>query len=94
MLWESDLHGLHSQLDDFIRDSKQHHNARLRLLQNCQELIESYRRLKSDLEDKRELREKYKNQARGQVSQFSPVELLSFLLHCRQKINLMLEGCT
>ncbi|KAL1983837.1 hypothetical protein VTN96DRAFT_9838 [Rasamsonia emersonii] len=66
MLWESDLHGLHSQLDDFIRDSKQHHNARLRLLQNCQELIESYRRLKSDLEDKRELREKYKNQARGQ----------------------------
>lgn len=73
MLWESDLHGLHNQLDAFIRDSKQHHDTHLQLLHRCQELVESYRHLKSDLEGERESREKYvynnnNNQTRGQVS--------------------------
>jgi DNA repair exonuclease SbcCD ATPase subunit len=67
MLADADLVGLDSQLDVFTRDSKQHHETHLKLLHQFQELIENYRQLKSDYEEEKESREKYKKLARGQV---------------------------
>ncbi|KAL1969411.1 hypothetical protein VTN77DRAFT_8849 [Rasamsonia byssochlamydoides] len=66
MLGDVDLRGLDSQLHIFIRDTKQHHDTHLKLLREFQELIERYRRLKSDYEEEKESREKYKKLARGQ----------------------------
>jgi hypothetical protein len=67
MLADADLHGLDSRLSTFVQSSKQHHETHEKLLLEFQELIENYRRLKSDYEEEKESREKYKKLARGQV---------------------------
>ncbi len=51
----------------FALASQTHHNIVQELLQKYQNLVENYRSLKSDYEEEREVREKYKKLARGQV---------------------------
>lgn len=68
MLGDADLQGLDNQLGALLRDNQQHHENVQNLLKQFQALIESYNLLKSDFEEEKEAREKYKKLARGQVS--------------------------
>ena len=67
MLGDTELHDLDAQINTLGLASREHHDTVKELLNNCQNLLEDYRRLKSDYEEEKELREKYKKLVRGQV---------------------------
>ena len=64
---DAELEGLETQLGAFQKADQQHHQTLQNLLHDYQTLVESHRRLKSDYEEEKESREKYKKLARGQV---------------------------
>ncbi|BDD63849.1 hypothetical protein MPDQ_003984 [Monascus purpureus] len=66
MLGDADLQILGNQLDAVARADQQHHECLQKLLDQSRDLVESYRLLKSDYEEEKEAREKYKKLARGQ----------------------------
>jgi uncharacterized protein (DUF3084 family) len=67
ILGDSEIQALEGNLGAIVRDSQQHHDNLQNLLQQFHFLLESYNRLKSDYEEEKEAREKYKKLARGQV---------------------------
>ncbi|KAG2412979.1 hypothetical protein HFD88_010538 [Aspergillus terreus] len=66
ILGDSEIQALEGNLGAIVRDSQQHHDNLQNLLQQFHFLLESYNRLKSDYEEEKEAREKYKKLARGQ----------------------------
>jgi hypothetical protein len=87
MLGDSDLQVLDSRLSTFVQSSKQQHETHEKLLLDFQELIENYRRLKSDYEEEKESREKYKKMARGQVR--SPLPGACHILNLSRSVILL-----
>lgn len=67
MLADADINALDSHLGTIVRENQQHHDNLQNLLSKFQELLESYNNLKSDYEEEKEGRERYKRLARGQV---------------------------
>jgi hypothetical protein len=67
MLGDAELRGLDAQINTLGLTSREHHDTVQELLSKCQNLLENYRLLKSDYEEEKELREKYKKLVRGQV---------------------------
>lgn len=67
MLGDTDIQALDGDLSSIVRDNKQHHDNVQGLLHKFQGLLDSYNLLKSDYEEVKEAREKYKRMARGQV---------------------------
>lgn len=65
MLNERELQGLDRDLTSFRVSSAEHHDKLQELVTNYAQLLEDYTRLKSDLEEEKETREKYKKLARG-----------------------------
>jgi hypothetical protein len=74
MLGDSELQALNSSLKTVADDNQRHHQELHRLLDQFHFLLESYNRLKSDYEEEKEGRERYKKLARAQVC-------LRFLYH-------------
>lgn len=66
MLTETELEGLDNDLTNFRVISSTHHEMIQGLTRNYARLVESYRQLRSDYEEEKESREKYKKLARGQ----------------------------
>ncbi|KAF7586058.1 hypothetical protein BBP40_009624 [Aspergillus hancockii] len=66
MLGDADIQALDNHLGTILRDNQQHHENLQNLLQQFHLLLDNYNRLKSDYEEARESREKYKKLARGQ----------------------------
>ncbi|PYH43453.1 uncharacterized protein BP01DRAFT_424782 [Aspergillus saccharolyticus JOP 1030-1] len=66
MLADADIHALESHLGTVVRENQQHHDNLQNLLQKFQELLKNYNSLKSDYEEEKEGRERYKRLARGQ----------------------------
>ena len=73
MLRDADIQALDGHVGSIIRDNEQHHDRLQGLLINFKALLDSYNQLRSDYEEERENREKYKKLARGQVSRFHGV---------------------
>lgn len=67
MLRDTDLDSLNSHLGSLSRENQQHHDNLQDLLDKFKGLLEDYSLLKSDYEEEKAGREKYKKQARGQV---------------------------
>jgi hypothetical protein len=67
MLGDSELQALNSSLKTVADDNQRHHQELHRLLDQFQFLLESYSRLRSDYEEEKEGRERYKKLARAQV---------------------------
>ena len=67
MLADTDIQALDAGLESVARQSEQHHDNLRNLLQRFHLLLDDYNRLKSDYEEEKESREKYKKLARGQV---------------------------
>ena len=67
MLRESDIDSLNNHLTSVARDNQRHHDELQDLLGKFKGLLEDYSSLKSDYEEEKVTREKYKKQARGQV---------------------------
>lgn len=65
---DADLRSLEKQLNAVSQDEEQHHGNLQNLLEQFRALMESYHLLRSDYEEEREGREKYKRLAKGQVS--------------------------
>lgn len=68
MLRESDIDSLNSHLSSISQENQRHNENLQDLLTQFKNLLEDYSSLKSDYEEVKEGREKYKRQARGQVS--------------------------
>ncbi|THC88089.1 hypothetical protein EYZ11_012463 [Aspergillus tanneri] len=66
MLGESDIQDLDDHLGSVLRDNERHHENVQNLLQRFHLLLDNYNRLKSDYEEEKEAREKYKKLVRGQ----------------------------
>ncbi|PLN86359.1 hypothetical protein BDW42DRAFT_159087 [Aspergillus taichungensis] len=66
MLRDADIQTLDSHVGSIIRDNEQHHDRLQGLLTQFKGLLDSYNQLRSDYEEERENREKYKKLARGQ----------------------------
>lgn len=66
MLRNHDIQKLTGQLHSVGRETQQHHENLGSLLQNFQSLLGKYNMLRSDYEEEKEAREKYKKMARGQ----------------------------
>ncbi|KAI9038263.1 zinc finger CCCH domain-containing protein [Aspergillus affinis] len=66
MLAETDIQALDASLASVARQNEQHHDNLQNLLQRFHLLLDDYNRLKSDYEEEKESREKYKKLARGQ----------------------------
>ncbi|KAL3448156.1 hypothetical protein BJX65DRAFT_295352 [Aspergillus insuetus] len=66
MLGDSELQALNSSLKTVADDNQRHHQELHRLLDQFHFLLESYNRLKSDYEEEKEGRERYKKLARAQ----------------------------
>jgi hypothetical protein len=66
MLNENELQGLDKGLSEFRQASAQHHDSLEVLTANYAKLLEDYKTLRSDYEEEKESREKYKKLARGQ----------------------------
>jgi len=66
MLQDSELTKLEAQLRAARLSSQKEHESLQKILQNYTTLVDDYRRLKSDYEEERESREKYKKVAKGQ----------------------------
>ena len=67
MLRDHHIQELAGQLRSVDQENRQHHENLSNLLQNFQSLLENYNLLRSDYEEEKEAREKYKKIARGQV---------------------------
>lgn len=67
MLRDHHIQELTGQLRSVDQENRQHHENLGNLLQNFQSLLENYNLLRSDYEEEKEAREKYKKIARGQV---------------------------
>jgi hypothetical protein len=66
MLNDTDIDLAARQLDKLKLDGENHYKAQAEVLEKYAALMEDYRRLKSDYEEERDAREKYKQLARGQ----------------------------
>ncbi|KAK1143573.1 hypothetical protein N8T08_006183 [Aspergillus melleus] len=66
MLAETEIQALDADLASVVRQNEQHHDTLQMLLQRFHLLLDDYNRLKSDYEEEKESREKYKKLARGQ----------------------------
>lgn len=66
MLGEGELNSLDRQLSDFTVATKSRQDALDELVTSYGKLLENYRSLRSDYEEEKESREKYKRMARGQ----------------------------
>jgi hypothetical protein len=66
MLGDNELAETSAQLDDLHLSNAKHQETLTEVLGKYGALIESYKRLKSDYEEERESRERYKQMARGQ----------------------------
>ncbi|KAL3458267.1 hypothetical protein BJX64DRAFT_225779 [Aspergillus heterothallicus] len=66
MLGNNELQALNSSLQTVADDNRRHHQELHKLLDQFQFLLESYDRLKSDYEEEKEGRERYKKLARAQ----------------------------
>ncbi|KAH8432720.1 zinc finger CCCH domain-containing protein [Aspergillus melleus] len=66
MLAETEIQALDADLASVVRQNDQHHDTLQKLLQRFHLLLDDYNRLKSDYEEEKESREKYKKLARGQ----------------------------
>lgn len=73
MLRDADIQALDSHVGSIIQDNEQHHERVQGLLERFQLLLDSYNQLRSDYEEERENREKYKKLARGQVGRIHQV---------------------
>ena len=67
MLGDAEIQALDDHLGHVLRENQQHHENLQSLLQQFHLLLDNYNRLKSDYEEEKEAREKYKKLARGQV---------------------------
>lgn len=67
MLRDHHIQELAGQLRSVDQENRQHHENLSNLLQNFQSLLGNYNLLRSDYEEEKEAREKYKKMARGQV---------------------------
>lgn len=67
MLGDAEIHALDGNLGTIIQQNQQHHTDLQNLLEKFRQLLDSYNNLKSDYEEEKEAREKYKRMARGQV---------------------------
>ena len=67
MLGDAEIHALDGNLGIIIQQNQQHHTDLQNLLEKFRQLLDSYNNLKSDYEEEKEAREKYKRMARGQV---------------------------
>lgn len=65
MFSDEELEGFGDNLQKFRTTNFQHQRDLQALLKKQEDLLESYQRLKSDYEEERESREKYKKLARG-----------------------------
>lgn len=68
MLRESDIDSLNNHLASLSQENQRNHENLQGLLYQFKNLLDDYSSLKSDYEEVKEGREKYKRQARGQVS--------------------------
>ncbi|KAB8236455.1 zinc finger CCCH domain-containing protein [Aspergillus alliaceus] len=66
MLGDTEIQALDSQLATVLHDNQQHHEKLQNLLQRFHLLLDNYTQLKSDYEEEKAARERYKKQARGQ----------------------------
>ncbi|KOC10822.1 hypothetical protein AFLA70_137g002681 [Aspergillus flavus AF70] len=66
MLGDAEIQALDDHLGNVLRENQQHHENIQGLLQQFHLLLDNYNRLKSDYEEEKEAREKYKKLARGQ----------------------------
>ncbi|GLA52249.1 hypothetical protein AnigIFM63604_009091 [Aspergillus niger] len=66
MLGDSEILALDSNLSTIVQQNQQHHADVQNLLEKFRQLLENYNNLKSDYEEEKEAREKYKRMARGQ----------------------------
>ena len=66
MLADKELEQTAAQLADFRTASEHHHATLSEVLQKYNALVDDYRRLRSDYEEERDSRERYKQMARGQ----------------------------
>src|SRR6202000_2044923 len=66
MLADKDLELKATQLADFRTANEQHHATLSAVLQKYNTLLDEYRRLRSDYEEERDSRERYKQMAKGQ----------------------------
>ncbi|PYI09223.1 C-x8-C-x5-C-x3-H type zinc finger protein [Aspergillus sclerotiicarbonarius CBS 121057] len=66
MLGDAEIHALDGSLGSIIQQNHQHHTDLQNLLDKFRQLLDSYNNLKSDYEEEKEAREKYKRMARGQ----------------------------
>ena len=66
MLSDRELENTAAQLADFRTESEQHHKTLTEVLTKHNTLVEDYKRLRSDYEEERDSRERYKQMARGQ----------------------------
>jgi chromosome segregation ATPase len=67
MLRDSDIDSLTNHLGALSKENQKHHETLQDVLGQFKCLLEDYSSLKSDYEEVKEGREKYKRQARGQV---------------------------
>ena len=70
MLGDSEIQALNSHLGAAVRDNERHHDDLQNLFEKFHDLLESYNFLKTDYEEAKEARDRYKKQARGQVSTY------------------------
>ena len=66
MLADKELDQTTAQLADFRAANEQHHATLSEVLEKYTTLVDDYKRLKSDYEEERDSRERYKQLARGQ----------------------------
>ena len=67
MLGESDIDSMNHHLSCLSTEQQKQHDSLLDLLGLFKRMLDDYSSLKSDYEEVKEGREKYKRQARGQV---------------------------
>ncbi|KAK2765195.1 hypothetical protein FQN54_008894 [Arachnomyces sp. PD_36] len=82
---DAELENISGRLHTFMVSSEEHHDTLQLLIQEHQNLVESYRQLKSDYEDEKIARRKYKKLAKAKVnpqvsSEVSPKEPNPFVL--------------
>ncbi|KAE8355673.1 hypothetical protein BDV28DRAFT_162611 [Aspergillus coremiiformis] len=66
MLGDAEIQALDNNLGTVLRDNQRHHENLQNLLEQFHLLLDNYSRLKSDYEEEKDAREKYKKLARGQ----------------------------
>lgn len=72
MLKDTDIPDLRNKLATITQDSQHHFNNLQTFIEKVQDLLQSYNSLKSDYEEEKEAREKYKKRSRAQVRRDRP----------------------